>query len=213
MPPVPERGVALDQGGRERGIGGVLLGDEPARVVAARAGEVRVDVHATGHDDHAARVERRRAGRQRRDDAAVLDADVAHLAVDPVGRVVDRAADDPKPAVALIAPRGRAPAKRLQQQPAASPPRGARSPDGGERQRDVVHAVAGAGLVDAGDTGVDRDAGTGAPRSPAGPITMPGTDREPERSSTRPPTPATRTASAPPRRSRSTPERPGWYRG
>ena len=65
MPPVPERasGSPSTSVGRGAGIGGVLVGDEPPGVVAARAGEVGVDVHAAGHDDHAARVERRRAGR------------------------------------------------------------------------------------------------------------------------------------------------------
>ena len=75
----------------------MLLGQQPAGVVAARAGDVRVDVHAAGHHDHAARVERRRAGGQSLDDPAVLDADVPHLAVDAVGRIVDGAAHDPEP--------------------------------------------------------------------------------------------------------------------
>ena len=87
-------GVTTRQARRGHRIGGVLLRQETARVVAARARDVAVDVHATGHDDHAAHVERRRAGGQVGHDPAVGDADVAHLAVDAVRRVVDRASDD-----------------------------------------------------------------------------------------------------------------------
>ena len=90
-------GVALQQGRRRHGIRRVLIGDEATGVIAARAGEVRVDVHSAGHHDHTGGIERPHAGRERSDDAPVLDADVAQLAVHPVGRVVDRAADDPKP--------------------------------------------------------------------------------------------------------------------
>src|SRR6202022_1838043 len=42
--------------------------------------------------DHAARVERRRRRGKERDDAAVLDADVAHFTVDAVRRIVHVAA-------------------------------------------------------------------------------------------------------------------------
>src|SRR4029078_5319774 len=75
----------------------MLVGNQAARMVAARAGEVRVDVHPAGHDHHAPRIERRYAGRQALDDTTPLDADVPDLAIDSVGGVVDCAASDPEP--------------------------------------------------------------------------------------------------------------------
>ena len=63
-------------------------------MVAARARDMAVDVHAAGHDDHAARIERRCAGGQVRHDPPIGDADVTHFAVDAVRGVVDRAPDD-----------------------------------------------------------------------------------------------------------------------
>ena len=76
------------------------------------------------------------------DDPAVLDADVAHLAVDPVGGIVDRAAGDPKPArrssrPPAYAPRSSARAARPSVPPPDAPPHW-RS----QRQRHVVHPVA-----------------------------------------------------------------------
>src|SRR5689334_7524307 len=51
-------------------------------------------VDAARHDDHSVRPEHRRIGRKRGDDAAAIDADVAHVTVDPVRRIVDGAAGD-----------------------------------------------------------------------------------------------------------------------
>ena len=59
------------------------------------AGDVRVDVHAAGEDDHAGRVDGA-AALDVGDDAAVGDADVLDHAVDAVGGVVDLAAGDPQ---------------------------------------------------------------------------------------------------------------------
>src|SRR2546422_6736346 len=61
----------------------MLFGEQPPRVVHARPGDVRVDVHAPGHHDHAAGVEPRSARRQLGDDAVALDAHIAHDAVRP----------------------------------------------------------------------------------------------------------------------------------
>ena len=61
--------------------------------------DVAVHVDAAGHDHQPAGVDRRAAARtcrigRRGDDLAVFDPEIAHLAVDPVGRIVDRAAGD-----------------------------------------------------------------------------------------------------------------------
>ncbi len=85
----------------------MLLGREAARGVDLRPGDVRVDVDAARHDDPAAGVDLRRVIGDVVDDLAVAQADVAHLAVDAVGRVVDAAAGDaqrhaaPSPARAM----------------------------------------------------------------------------------------------------------------
>src|SRR4051812_26798543 len=55
---------------------------------------MRVDVHAAGHHHHPARVDYRRRSRYGVDDRALIDADIAHLAIDAIRRVVDRAAGD-----------------------------------------------------------------------------------------------------------------------
>src|SRR2546422_171129 len=77
----------------------MLFGEQPPRVVHARPGDVRVDIHAPGHHDHAAGVEPRSARRQLGDDAVALDAHIAHDAVcpPPVRGVVHRAAGDTQP--------------------------------------------------------------------------------------------------------------------
>src|SRR2546425_11196027 len=75
----------------------MLFGEQPPRVVHARPGTVRVDVHAPGHHDHAAGVEPRRARRELGHDAVALDAHIAHHAVRRVRGVVHRAAGDPQP--------------------------------------------------------------------------------------------------------------------
>ena len=102
LPPLPDRGMTVSssasrmQRGRGRRIGGVLLGKEASRLVDAAANHVGVNVDTAGHDDHARRVETRRVGRYRGDDAAILDADVLHLAVDAIHGVVYRTPSDPQ---------------------------------------------------------------------------------------------------------------------
>ena len=64
-------------------------GEQLARGVDLRAGDVGVDVDAARHDDHAARVDAAGVGPDVGDDLAAVEAQVAHLAVDAVGRVVD----------------------------------------------------------------------------------------------------------------------------
>ena len=88
-------------------------------------------------------------------DAPVLDADVAHLTVDPVGGIVHRAARDPEPC-RCSSPRPREPAGRGARAsgwrsagPAGSPGAGAGRRPSGSRAR----------LVNAGDPGVDGDPG------------------------------------------------------
>jgi hypothetical protein len=65
-------------------------------MIAARAGQVGVNVHSAGHHDHPACVERRRGFGQARHDPAVFDADVPDLSVHRIGRVVYRPPYDPK---------------------------------------------------------------------------------------------------------------------
>jgi hypothetical protein len=57
-------------------------------MVAAGARQVRVHVHPSGHDDHPAGIERGCVIRQARYDSPILDADVADLTIDPIGRIV-----------------------------------------------------------------------------------------------------------------------------
>ena len=146
------QGLAVQQRGRCDRVGGVLVRNQPARVVAARAGEMGVEVHPAGHHDHPAGVQLRRVGRETLDDAPVLDADVADLAVDAVRGVVDRSAGDPEPHRIRRPRTSRSSASRV----SAAPRRPGNG--GSERQRHVVHPVAGAGFVNAGDAGVDGDA-------------------------------------------------------
>ena len=79
---------------RSTDVAAVLLGREPARGVDLRPGDVRVDVDAARHHDHAARVDPRRVLGHVVDHLAVAQADVAHLAGHAVGRVVDAPAGD-----------------------------------------------------------------------------------------------------------------------
>src|SRR5262249_34663328 len=69
-----------------------------ARHVHLRPGDVRVHVHAPGHDDEPSRVQDPVGplvgARRRPDHLAVPDPEVADLAVDAVGGVVDRAVCD-----------------------------------------------------------------------------------------------------------------------
>ncbi len=50
-------GLAFEQDRSRSRIGRVLVGNEPAGMIAARAREMSVDVHPAGHHDHAARIE------------------------------------------------------------------------------------------------------------------------------------------------------------
>jgi hypothetical protein len=54
-----------------------------------------MDVHAAGHHHHPTSVQLRCVGRKTLHYAAVLDADVADLAVHPIGGIVDRPACNP----------------------------------------------------------------------------------------------------------------------
>ena len=90
MPPVPERRIAVRSWTSPR----CSSGARRAGRVDRRPRDVGVDVDAARHDDHAAGVDLRRVLGDVVDDLAVAQADVAHLAVDAVGRVVDAAAGD-----------------------------------------------------------------------------------------------------------------------
>ena len=101
--------VAGDEGGRgrsadaaaahrradERGVAAMVLRDHGAGEVEGGAGDMGVNVHAAGENDHARRIDGA-AVRHVGDDPAVRDADVADLAVDVVGRIVDFAAFNPQ---------------------------------------------------------------------------------------------------------------------
>ena len=203
--------------GRRRRVGRVLVGNQAARVVAARAREVGVDVHAAGHHDHAARVERRRAGGQALHDPAVLDADVADLAVDAVGRIVDGAARDPEPfrAAHAVLPVRRARTAREQ--------RGQRVR--GRARRHRAADAAAAAPRPCGTPCRPRECrrrryrsrpGRGtALRSPAGRSRSPAIARRlaASASANAPAEPATRIAPAPPAPSSASPRLAGRYRG
>jgi hypothetical protein len=66
----------------------MLLREQAARMIAAGAGEVGMDVHPSGHDDHTPSVEGGRTVRHIRNNAAILDADVSYFAIHTVCRVV-----------------------------------------------------------------------------------------------------------------------------
>jgi hypothetical protein len=73
----------------------VLLRDEPAGEVERRPGDMSVNVHPAGEDDHPGGVDGP-AAVDVGDDLAAGDANVADRAVDVVRRVVDFAAGDAK---------------------------------------------------------------------------------------------------------------------
>ena len=75
----------------------LIFRNEAAGEIERAAGHVRVNVHPTGEDHHAGRVDCADAAAVRvGDDAAVVgDADVLHDAVDAVGRIVDFSARYP----------------------------------------------------------------------------------------------------------------------
>src|SRR5207302_141884 len=79
---------------RGHGIRDVLFRKQPAALVDARTGDVRVDIDAARHHDHAPGVQSWGAGGKVGDDAVTLDAHVAHLAVHAVRGIVHRAAAD-----------------------------------------------------------------------------------------------------------------------
>src|SRR5690606_25502588 len=72
------------------------FGEQSATEIHAARGDVRVDVDTARHHYHPARIEARRVIGERLDDAAAIDADVAHRSADPVRGVVDLAARDAK---------------------------------------------------------------------------------------------------------------------
>ena len=77
-------------------IGVVLLGQKTPCTIHGGAGNMRVDVNAAWHHHHAGGVDGSRPSGNVGHYAAVRYADVANVAVHSVGRVVDRAADDPQ---------------------------------------------------------------------------------------------------------------------
>jgi hypothetical protein len=91
----PADAAPADRGADERGIPPVVLRDHCPGEVEGRAGNVGVDVHSAGEDDHPGRVERP-AALHGGDDFAIADADVPDFAVDAVGRVVHLPAGDPQ---------------------------------------------------------------------------------------------------------------------
>jgi hypothetical protein len=72
----------------------MLVGVEAARQIDAAPGDVTVDVDASRHHHHSARVDPTGSRDRLGDDAAVCDVEIAHDAVDAVSRVVDGASDD-----------------------------------------------------------------------------------------------------------------------
>ena len=86
-------------GARERGavneVAPVILGKHGAGDVHLAAADMGVQIDRTSHHDHAARIDllvNLRGGTRVHDDATVLDEDIAHLALHPVGRVDDGSA-------------------------------------------------------------------------------------------------------------------------
>ena len=87
-PPMPARRAGVCRNGAAaRWFSGVMAAGE----IEGGAGDVGVDVHAAGEDDHAGRVDGA-AAFDVGDDAAIGDADVLDDAVDVVGGIVDFAA-------------------------------------------------------------------------------------------------------------------------
>ena len=124
----------------------MLLGQELARGVDRRPGDVGVDVDAAGHDDHPARVDPAGVRRHVGDDLAVLHADVAHLAGDPVRGVVTRAR--------RRSGASGVPSDRRQHVLDA---RSLRGPRRAQRERHAVHPVDGTRHLDAVGRGGERD--------------------------------------------------------
>ena len=95
-----ERGRDQPAGARAEHVGSIhrlvapVLRGQLAGGVHLRAGDVGVDVDATGHHDHPPSVDAAGVGSDVGDHLAVLQAHVADLAVDVVGGVVDGAATD-----------------------------------------------------------------------------------------------------------------------
>jgi hypothetical protein len=57
-------------------------------------GDVAVNIHPAGHDHHPGGVDPPGLWGYARDDLAILDADIAHFAINAVDRVVNSAIDD-----------------------------------------------------------------------------------------------------------------------
>ena len=87
--------AAAHGGAGERRVAAVVLRDHGPGEVEGGAGDVRVNVHAAGEDDHAGRVDGA-AALHVGDDAAIGDTNILDLAVDVVRGVVDLAALDAK---------------------------------------------------------------------------------------------------------------------
>ena len=100
-PPMPPR---RHEGADERLVAAVVLRDHGAGEVEGGPGDVGVDIHPAGEDDHARGVDGA-AALDVGDDAAVADADVLDDAVDAVGGVVDFAAGDAKHGVSVLSNR------------------------------------------------------------------------------------------------------------
>jgi hypothetical protein len=66
----------------------MLLGKQAAGMIAAGAGEVRVNIDASGHDDHTSRVQGGYTLRHIRNHPAIFDADVSYFTIYTVRRVV-----------------------------------------------------------------------------------------------------------------------------
>src|SRR6185312_7471588 len=90
--------------------------------------EMGMDIDPARHDHHAFGIEGRDPGRKLPDDAPAVDADVTHLAVHSVSRIVDRATGDSQAFGAAHVPlalRARTAARRVDKAPVAD--RGAES--------------------------------------------------------------------------------------
>ena len=145
---------------------------------------------------------------QARDDAPVLDAHVADLAVDAVRGVVDGAADDPKPH-RRAHPSLPCPARERREQRRQRLRRRRAPASGGRSGSGIRPSGSRPAFVDSGDTGVDRDprGERRLARPRADRITTANASRSCQRVSSKwpPPSPTTRTAPAPPAPARRAP--------
>jgi hypothetical protein len=77
-------------------VSAMILGLQLTRQIYLGTRDVTVDVHATGHYNHALGVDHGGAVGRRIDDLGVFDTNVPHLAVYAVNRIVDAPVDDPQ---------------------------------------------------------------------------------------------------------------------